>query len=128
MDIINQTDQVDQVDGEEKLGQPMINLSLVRDWGIVDLFVLPGFRERTYAGEEGRPRTPLPVSDDAVYESPRRRAGWTLPFDTSSTSITDRVCPVAFFRHQPRSLVDSPEPDHGGAAGVTGHRAIACRQ
>ncbi len=69
VDIINQTDQVDQVDGEEKLGQPMINLSLVRDWGIVDLFVLPGFRERTYAGEEGRPRTPLPVSDDAVYES-----------------------------------------------------------
>ncbi len=33
VDIINQTDQVDQVDGEEKLGQPMINLSTVRDWG-----------------------------------------------------------------------------------------------
>ncbi len=69
VDIINQTDLVDQVDGEEKLGQPMLNLSTVRDWGIVDLFVLPGFRERTYAGEEGRPRTPLPVSDDARYES-----------------------------------------------------------
>jgi len=69
VDIINQTDQVDQVDGEEKLGQPMINLSTVRDWGIVDVFVLPGFRERTYAGEEGRPRTPLPVSDNAQYES-----------------------------------------------------------
>ncbi|WP_323773920.1 hypothetical protein [Alcanivorax sp.] len=69
VDIINQTDQVDQVDGEEKLGQSMINLSLVRNWGIVDLFVLPGFRERIFAGEEGRPRTPLPVSDDARYES-----------------------------------------------------------
>nr|WP_289622745.1 hypothetical protein [Alcanivorax sp.] len=69
VDIINQTDLVDQVDGEEKLGQPMLNLSTVRDWGIVDLFVLPGFRERTYAGEEGRPRTPLPVSDHARYES-----------------------------------------------------------
>lgn len=69
VDIINQTDQVDQVDGEEKLGQPMINFSLVRNWGIVDLFILPGFRERTFAGEEGRPRTPLPVSDDALYES-----------------------------------------------------------
>ncbi|MBD3645246.1 hypothetical protein, partial [Alcanivorax sp.] len=69
VDIINQTDLVDQVDGEEKLGQPMLNLSTVRDWGIVDLFLLPGFRERTYAGEEGRPRTPLPVSDQARYES-----------------------------------------------------------
>lgn len=69
VDIINQTDLVDQVDGEEKLGQPMINLSTVRDWGIVDVFVLPGFRERTFAGEAGRPRPPLPVSDDARYES-----------------------------------------------------------
>lgn len=69
VDVINQIDQVEALDGEDKLGQPMINLSLARDWGILDLFVLPGFRERTFAGEEGRFRPALPVSNDARYES-----------------------------------------------------------
>ncbi len=54
VDIINQTDLVEHPDSEEKLGQPMINLALIRDWGTVDLFVLPGFRERTFPGHEGR--------------------------------------------------------------------------
>lgn len=70
VDVINQTDGVEDFDGEDKLGQQMVNLSLVKDWGIVDLFVLPGFRERTYAGEEGRLRGPLVVDEDNVsYES-----------------------------------------------------------
>ncbi len=33
VDIINQTDLVEAPDGEEKLGQPMLNLALIRDWG-----------------------------------------------------------------------------------------------
>jgi len=57
VDIINQTDLVENPDGEDKLGQPMINLALVRDWGTLDFFLLTGFRERTFAGVEGRPRT-----------------------------------------------------------------------
>lgn len=70
VDIINQDDQVDDINGDPKLGQPMVNLSLIRDWGTVDLFVLPGFRERTFPGEEGRLRGPLPVdTDHAEYES-----------------------------------------------------------
>lgn len=70
VDVINQTDGVEDSDGEDKLGQPMVNLSLVRDWGIVDLFVLPGFRERTFAGNEGRLRSGLVVdTDNARYES-----------------------------------------------------------
>lgn len=70
VDIINQDDQVDDISGEPKLGQPMINLSLIRNWGIVDFFILPGFRERTFPGEEGRLRGPVPVATDhARYES-----------------------------------------------------------
>ncbi|WP_261841116.1 hypothetical protein [Aliamphritea ceti] len=69
-DVINQTDGVDSFDGEEKLGQPMLNLSLVYDWGIVDAFILPGFRERTFAGQDGRLRSGLVVNTDAAeYES-----------------------------------------------------------
>ena len=70
VDIINQTDAVADIDGEDKLGQPMINLELQRDWGLVSVYVLPYFRERTFAGEDGRLRTPLPVdTDNAQYES-----------------------------------------------------------
>lgn len=57
VDIINQTDLVENSDTEDKLGQPMINLALISDWGTLDLYLLTGFRERTFAGEEGRLRS-----------------------------------------------------------------------
>lgn len=70
VDVINQTDQVENIDGEDKLGQPMINLALIRDWGTLDLFVLPGFRERTFPGRDGRLGSVPPVDTDrARFES-----------------------------------------------------------
>lgn len=69
IDIINQADFVEDIDGEQKLGQPMINLALIQDWGTIDLFLLPGFRERTFAGPEGRLRThPATAVGDAQFE------------------------------------------------------------
>lgn len=68
VDIINQTDAVEDIDEEDKLGQPMVKLSFLKNWGQVDLFVMPYFRERTFPGREGRLRTPFPVGDDALYE------------------------------------------------------------
>jgi hypothetical protein len=72
VDVINQTDLVVNEDGEDKLGQPMAKLSLIRDWGVLDLFVLPGFRERTFPGPRGRPRFAVPISDNPLYESGAR--------------------------------------------------------
>lgn len=70
VDIINQTDLVESLDGEEKLGQPMVHLSLVRPWGVVDAFLLPYFRERTFPGVKGRLRSALVVdTDHPGYES-----------------------------------------------------------
>lgn len=69
VDVINQTDGVEDIDAEDKLGQPMVNFTLERDWGAIDFFVLPYFRERTYPGDRGRLRGPLPVLDHATYES-----------------------------------------------------------
>ncbi len=72
VDVINQSDLIENPDGEQKLGQPMLKLSLERDWGIVDLYALPGFRERTFPGEAGRLRThPRVDTDLAEYESGR---------------------------------------------------------
>jgi hypothetical protein len=70
VDIINQTDAAGDIDGEDKLGQPMLNFALQRDWGELSAFVMPYFRERTYPGVNGRLRTPLPVdTNNPVYES-----------------------------------------------------------
>ena len=70
VDIVNQTDFVEAPDGEDKLGQPMIKLTAIREWGTVTGFILPGFRERTFPGEEGRFRASLPIdSNDAQYQA-----------------------------------------------------------
>ena len=70
VDIINQTDLVESIDGEEKLGQLMLKLSLTRDWGDIDLFVLPGFSERTFSSRIGRLRSLAAVDvGQAEYSS-----------------------------------------------------------
>ena len=70
VDIINQTDLVDGIDGEDKLGQPMVSVSIAGDAGFLDLFLLPYFRERTFPGPDGRLRSEPYVDTDMVtYES-----------------------------------------------------------
>ena len=70
VDIINQTDFAGDIDGEDKLGQPMVSLALQADWGEISAFVMPYFRERTFAGVDGRFRPPVTVdADNALYES-----------------------------------------------------------
>lgn len=70
VDIINQTDGVESVDREEKLGQPMLQLTLIRDWGNLEFFVLPYFRERNFGGAKARLQGPFAISlDNPIYES-----------------------------------------------------------
>jgi hypothetical protein len=70
VDIVNQDDQVEDIDGDAKLGQPMVNGNIFGDWGRLALFYLPYFRERTFEANNARFRGPLPIDvDDAVFES-----------------------------------------------------------
>ncbi len=64
VDVVNQTDLVEHIDGEDKLGQPMLQFTASRDWGTLDIFILPYFRERTYPGREGRLRPELEIDTD----------------------------------------------------------------
>lgn len=73
VDVINQVDQVEDIDGEDRLGQPMVQWSSQHMWGTLDVIVMPYFRERRFPDAEGRLRPPLPVSDDALYESSDER-------------------------------------------------------
>ena len=70
VNIINQVDLAESPDEEDLLGQPMVILTLVRDWGSVDLFVLPYFRERIFPGSNGRPGSSPAISNSkAIYDS-----------------------------------------------------------
>lgn len=85
VDVINQDDLRTDIDEEDKLGQPMINLTLVKSYGNFDFFVLPGFREKAYQADIGRlnpvilanPYAPVSQTnkvtmvgeEDALYES-----------------------------------------------------------
>jgi hypothetical protein len=77
VDIINQTDWVEHIDGEDKLGQPMIQFSMTKDWGTLDSFVLPYFRERTFPGRHGRLRPSMVIdTDHPLYESSSKEHDW----------------------------------------------------
>ena len=70
VDIINQSDLVENPDGNDKLGQPMAHLSWINSKGTFELFALPYFRERTFPGRQGRLRSaPLVDSQQAIFES-----------------------------------------------------------
>ena len=109
VDIINQSDLIENIDGEDKLGQTMLNLSLIKDWGTVDLFVLPGFRERTFSGKEGRFRPTPAIDDHTAYQSDSKdkhvdyALRWSQTFDDwdvglshfYGTSREPRIIPTA---------------------------------
>ena len=62
VDIINQTDLVENLDDEDRLGQPMIRVAYLSDIGEFSAFALPYFRERTFPGVSGRLRFNPPVN------------------------------------------------------------------
>ena len=111
VDVINQTDGVEDIDGEDKLGQLMVNLSLVKDWGIVDLYLLPGFRERTFAGEDGRLRAPIIVDKNNVsYESSAQEKHLDLAVRWSH-SVGDFDIGTHWFHGTNREPILTPEQD-----------------
>ncbi len=114
VDIVNQTDQIENLDLEDKLGQPMANLTLVRDWGYVDLFAMPYFRERTFQERGGRLRGRLLVDDSQTrYTSGAGR--WHPDFAVRySNSVGDWDFGVAHFYGTSREPTFSVGPGAGG--------------
>jgi len=98
VDVINQVDLVEHPDGEDKLGQAMIQFTMNRQWGALDIFILPWFRERTFPGREGRLRPGLEIdTEDAFFEGRRKSRTPDLAFRYSRT-LGDIDFGVFFFR------------------------------
>lgn len=74
VDVINQSDFVEDLSNDSKLGQPMLSYNAIGAFGSAEFFLMPYQRERTYPGPRGHPRLPFPVAEDeARYESARGR-------------------------------------------------------
>jgi len=114
VDVINQTDMVENIDGEDKLGQPMVNLALIRDWGTLDLFFLTGFRERTFPGAQGRLRT-FPAIDTGSAQFEKHGAEKQLAYAVRwSKSIGDWDIGLSHFHGTSRQPTLAPVFDSSG--------------
>ena len=105
VDIINQTDFAGDIDGEDKLGQPMVSFALQRDWGEISAFVMPYFRERTFAGVDGRFRPPVAIdTDNPIYEtsSAERHVDWALRYSHYIGDIDIGVSAFSGTSREPR--------------------------
>lgn len=108
VDVINQKDSVEGTDNSKKLGQPMLQFSAIKDWGTFDSFILFGFRERSFAGEKGRPRFPLVVDTDVVsFEASNDKNHIDLAFRYTHY-IEDIDYSVSLFKGTSRDPVLSP--------------------
>ncbi len=110
VDIVNQTDLVEHPDEKTKLGQPMAHGTWSADWGVLELFLLPWHRERTYPGRAGRLRSGLVVDHDgATYDSAaeERHMDWAVRY-SGSFGLVDLG--LSWFDGQSREPVLRPEP------------------
>jgi hypothetical protein len=121
VDIINQDDALEDIDGEDKLGQPMVNLNLQQDWGTLSLYLLPGFRERAFPDRSDRFRGFLPVADgDATFDSGAK----TRHIDLAARwahAIGDWDLGVAHFRGTSREPRLLSETQPGGETVLVPH-------
>ncbi|MEQ8283376.1 MAG: hypothetical protein RIC04_14545 [Parvibaculum sp.] len=114
VDIVNQSDFVESIDGEEKLGQPMAMVSTVQDFGTFTGYLLPYFRERTFASRSGRPAFDLTVDETQTqYESAAKRQHLDFALRYANTfDIWD--VGVSYFQGTNRDPLLLPGLDTGG--------------
>ncbi len=109
IDVINQRYAVGSVRGYEKLGQPLLRLLMIRNWGTLQAILLPRFRERPFEGGAGRLWSPLPVVDDEpVYESPAEadHVDWAVRWSHTLGSVDVGVAHFAGTTRDPRFELD----------------------
>ena len=117
VDVVNQIDGVEDLDGEDKLGQPMVAVALEGGWGALDLYYLPYFRERTLPAGDARLRGSVPVEADGIYTSDQGR--WHPGFAARAFRTQGALdLGLSFFRGTSR------EPRFQVAAGAEGSPAL----
>ncbi|MEL6478097.1 MAG: hypothetical protein AAFR17_12295 [Pseudomonadota bacterium] len=90
VDIINQTDQVEDLDDEDRLGQPLFKVAYLSDVGEFSAYALPYFRERPFPGVSGRLRFDPPVNTaQPIFETEAEE--WTPSFAVRYSGVIGNV-------------------------------------
>ena len=105
VDVINQTDLLEDIDNEDKLGQPMAMVSWQRPWGRLTGYALFGFRERPFPGIDGRLRVGIPIDRDSPFFADGKRdvdlalrySHYLGPFDVAASVFHGTGREPAFF-------------------------------
>lgn len=114
VDVINQVDWIESLDNEVRLGQPMIQAKLIKDWGVLDLFVLPYFRELEFLGKEARPRfNPVIQKNEAIFQDKAKQKHVDLASRWSQT-FGDLDLGVSVFMGTQRRPIFKPEISNTG--------------
>lgn len=91
VDVINQSDFREGIDGEAKLGQPMVNFDWLTDAaGTFGFYYLPYSREREFPGVEGRLRPAPPVELGAARwmgGGGQWRSNWAVRWEHSIGAV-----------------------------------------
>lgn len=66
VDVINQVDFLEGLDGDEKLGQPILEAIYSSSIGDFSLIAMPYFRTIDFGNQAGRPRTPEVITDEQI--------------------------------------------------------------
>lgn len=109
VDVINQTDTIGNLNGEQKLGQPMVNVLMERDWGTLQVFALLGFQERQFSSTRSRLTSPIPVEESlANYQSTanQKRIDWALRY---SHVVSEWDIGISYFNGIDRNPILMPK-------------------
>lgn len=93
VDVINQIDNIESLDDEQRLGQPMLHYKWIRDWGTLDFFALPYFRELEFAKADLRPNLGLKVGSAQYQDAAKERhidlaARWSHTIDDVDMAVS----------------------------------------
>lgn len=111
VDVLNQTNVAANIDEETKLGQPMVKVEVYQEWGSLQFYWMPIFRERIFPSEEARLRTELFIDENyAQYESSDRDNHHDFAFRYSHT--IDRVdFGIGYFNGTDRTPLLQAQPN-----------------
>ncbi len=121
VDIVNQTDLVEHPNEKTKLGQLMAHGTWSADWGVLELFLMPWHRERTYPGQKGRLRSRLVVDRSRTsWESAaeRRHLDWAARYSGSFGPVD---LGLSYFDGQNREPSLRPAPGSAGGLVLAPH-------
>lgn len=95
VDVINQTDSLENVDGEDKLGQWMVSPTWYLPKGSIEVFFLPRFEKRSFVSTKGRFSGGINIDDEnSLFEKDENHLNYAIRWNHQ---LGDSEMALSFF-------------------------------